>query len=198
MNELIWFSVPGAVGLYALHLAFPGNSSNGGLLVIASAPILGFILHQLYRTVFEACHGWETIRRPVLTLIKKEYNLDDANPRLPFLIWETSFYSDGVPDSFRENNRSGWHYVMSFRSIAFASAIAGIALACIPAFWQSTEMPGAQIGLFGALALLFWLKGRLTYSSLTDQECAAFRRYRPAFDSTRETMPKPTKREDAT
>lgn len=115
MNELIWFSVPGAVGLYALHLAFPGNSSNGGLLVIASAPILGFILHQLYRTVFEACHGWETLRRPVLALIKKEYNLDDGNPRLPFLIWETSFYSDGVPDSFREHNRSGWHYVMSFR-----------------------------------------------------------------------------------
>jgi hypothetical protein len=188
MNELIWFSIPGAVGLYALHLAFPDSNWDNKVLVIASAPVLGFILHQFYRTIFEARRGWETDSRPVLALIRGVYKIDNSDKQMPFLIWETTFYSKAVPDSFRNHNRNSWHYVMSFRSVAFASAVSGVVLACVPAFWQTSNLPVAQLALFAGLFVLFWQKSRLTYSSVTKQECAAFRRHREGFDDTHGAM----------
>lgn len=188
MNELIWFSIPGAVGLCALHLAFPNSDWNNKVLVIASAPVLGFTVHQLYRTIFEARRGWETDRRPVLALIRKEYKIRTSNKQMPFLIWETTFYSNAIPDSFRQHNRNSWHYVMSFWSVAFTSFVSGLALACVPAFWQTSGMAVVQLALFAGLFILFWYKGRLTHSSLTEQECAAFRLHRKSFNDTHTAM----------
>lgn len=188
MNELIWFSIPGAVGLWALHLAFPQEEWNNKLLVIASAPVLGFILHQLYRTLFESKRGWETNARPVVALIRETYKIKDSEKHKPFLIWETTFYSAGIPGAFRDHNRNAWHYVMSFRSVAFTSALSGLALAFVPTFWKTSSLPVLWLGLFGALFVLFWQKGRLTYLSLTRQECATFHHYRKNFDDTKNLL----------
>ncbi len=102
MNELIWFSIPGAISLLALHLAFPDRVANVNVLAIASAPVLGFILHQFYRTLFEFGRGWETNNRPVVALLRETYKIPDSEKSKPFLIWETTFYSAGIPDAFRE------------------------------------------------------------------------------------------------
>jgi hypothetical protein len=188
MNELIWFSIPGAVGLWALHLVFPHEDWNNKVVVIASAPVLGFILHQLYRVIFESTRGWEKDARPVLALIRETYKIADSQERMPFLIWETTFYSNDIPKAFREHNRNSWHYVMSFRSVAFTSAFSGLAVGFVRTFWRASSMPFLQLGLLALLFLLFWQKGRLTYLSLTRQECSAFRRYRKAFDDTRRAL----------
>ncbi|MBX3374914.1 MAG: hypothetical protein KF817_13870 [Phycisphaeraceae bacterium] len=185
MSELIWFSIPGAIGILALHLAFPDVSRSSDLLAVASAPVVGFILHQLYRTFFECNRGWETDARPVIALIRSTYRLPKSEKDHPFLIWEMTFYSAGIPDAFRAHNRSSWHYVMSFRSVAFASALSGVALACLTWFRGSSTLTLPYLGLFAALFGLFWAKSRLTYRSLTMQECAAFHLYRTSFDRTR-------------
>jgi hypothetical protein len=94
MNTLIWFSIPGAVAVYSLYMSIPQFKALPSSLVIASAPVIGFLIHQLYRTVFEWIGGWENIKRPVLRLISEEYKIPSfqKNESLPFLIWEITFY----------------------------------------------------------------------------------------------------------
>ena len=129
MNELIWFSIPGAVLLYAARILFPSLRASPDALVIAAAPVIGFLFHQLYRTLFELCGGWESPRRAVLSAIRSAYAISDTDRHTIFLIWETTIYSDGIPDGFRDHDRGTWHYIMSFRSISLSAALAGICLA---------------------------------------------------------------------
>ena len=198
MNDLIWFSIPGAVALYALHLAFPGCHWDNEVLVVASAPVLGFVVHQLFRTIFEVWGCWQTERRPVIRLIRKEYKIETSEKWMPFLIWETTFYSDCIPDSFRQHNRNSWHYVISFWSVALTSALFGVALASVLAFRQTSSIPVVQLACFAVLFVLFSCKGLLTYLSLGKQECAAFRRYRSRFDKTHREMTTGNVTEEAT
>jgi len=188
MSELIWYSIPGAIVIFALYLVSPSICSSQAVVIIASTPVLGYVVHQLYRTIFELFRGWESSRRPVLKMIRDTYNLDSSERNSPFLIWETTLYSDKIPNAFRDHNRASWHYVMSFRSICFASVISGFIIACFPKFWSYQSHPVLIICGFLAIGIIFWLKGKLTYLSLTRQECAAFKKYNEAFKCTRERI----------
>jgi hypothetical protein len=182
MEQLIWFSVPGAIALYAIYLLVPTVGAAPPTLLVGTAPMLGFVIHQTYRTLFEVCRGWESQRRPVLTLIQQAYNLKEPQRHTAFLIWETNFYSDSIPAAFRDHNRSMWHYVMSFRSAAFSAAASAAALV-LPFVALGTQTPAIlPVVGFAVLGGMFWLKGRLTYLSLTRQEEAAFKLYRASFD----------------
>ena len=188
MNELIWFSIPGALVVYAARLSIPEVHTAPDALIIASAPVVGFLFHQLYRAIFESCGGWESNSRRVLFEIRAAYKIPDDDQHAPFLIWETTFYSDRISNSFRDHNRGAWHYIMSFRSIVLSAAFAGLLLAVTPAFWTTAFNPllhmVSYVGIFG----LFCLKSHLTHDSLTRQEIACFHRYRPAFDETQKVL----------
>jgi hypothetical protein len=188
MEQLIWFSVPGSIVLYAIYLLVPNVGAAPPALLVGTAPMLGFVIHQTYRTLFEACRGWESQRRPVLTLIQQAYKLEKAQRHTAFLIWETNFYSDNIPAAFRDHNRNMWHYVMSFRSASFAAAAAAAALALSVVLRCTQTPPLLTVVGFAVLGGMFWLKGRLTYLSLTRQEEAAFRLHRKTFDSIRTTF----------
>jgi hypothetical protein len=97
MNELIWFSVPGAIAICAIYLLCPRIGSAPAAVLIGVVPMLGFILHQTYRTFFEAFGGWESPRRSVLASIQAAYRIDQSQRYAAFLIWETTFYSNDIP-----------------------------------------------------------------------------------------------------
>ena len=55
MEELIWFSIPGAVLVVAIGIVwYPifGNELGAPVLGVL-APVMGFIVHQLWRLIFE-------------------------------------------------------------------------------------------------------------------------------------------------
>ncbi len=192
MNELIWFSIPGAILLVALYHVLPGMENVNSLLTVTGAPVIGYIVHQTYRTLFEIQGGWESSKREVLNVIASTYKLTGNGMRQPFLVWETTFYSEGIPNSFRDHNRGSWHYIMSFRSVSFSALIAAVlftARILTEFFLGSCSLKCGDTTLIFIvisliLAMLFWKKASLTYSSLTRQEVAAFHEYREAFDKT--------------
>lgn len=183
MNELIWFSIPGAICLIAFYLVFPRIGPQNEVITVALAPVVGYVIHQTYRAIFESLRGWETPSRAVIELIRKEYKLEGNGRRLPFLIWEATFYSDRIPDAFREHNRGSWHYIISFRSVSFAAAISAVGVFLIP-LMNERRQPILLSLVFITLGLLFWWKAKLTNDSLSRQECAAFWTYRPGFDES--------------
>jgi hypothetical protein len=186
VQDLIWFSVPGSIGVLTLGLLFPSVAAIAPAILIASAPMLGFVLHQSYRTLFELTGGWESGDRSVLALIGTEYDVEDE--RTQFLIWETTFYSEGIPAPFREHNRAAWHYVMSFWSVAFTSFISAVALAITPLIFPQIDAPVPAVIAGFLMTAIFWLKGRQTYASLTRQEVAAFAAHKKAFDAVGESV----------
>lgn len=188
MNELIWFSIPGAVLLFAAGLLFPSLRAAPDTLLVAAAPVSGFLFHQFYRTVFELFGGWASSRRPVVAAIRSAYAIPATDHNTPFLIWETTFYSDGIPESFRAHNRGAWHYIMSFRSIWWSSALGAICLLVVPRFWGGASQSIGCVLSFVVVSVVFFLKAHLTYSSLGRQEVACFQHYRSAFDATRNAI----------
>ena len=70
MNELIWFSIPGAILLLAIGIIMPNElfyvKTEYIAIIIVSAPIIGFIVHQLWRTIFEIVWGFHTKKRLVI------------------------------------------------------------------------------------------------------------------------------------
>jgi hypothetical protein len=150
--------------------------------------MLGFVLHQAYRTLFEAFRGWESPRRPVLALIRDAYGIGETQEHTPYLIWEITFYSDDLPGPFRDHVRGVWHYIMSFRSVSFAAGLSAVAL-IVPWLLKLPDRPSLlAVAGFVLLAALFWLKARLTYLSLGRQELVAFQRYREAFDKVQRAI----------
>lgn len=188
MNDLIWFSIPGAIALYALYFLFPTLGTAPAAVLVGAAPVLGFIIHQAYRMIFEWFEGWESPRRPVIALIQQAYGITKAQKRTAFLIWETTFYSDRMPEAFRDHNRGMWHYVMSFRSVCLAAGASSIALVLVPFCAGIARPPIWTVIGFAITTLVFWLKGRFTYLSLIRQEVAAFQVYRAEFDAVHKNV----------
>ena len=192
MNDLIWFSIPGAIALYASYILFPTFGSAPAAVLVGAAPVSGFIIHQIYRTFFELRGGWESPRRPVIVFIQEAYGIPTSEKNSAFLIWETTIYSDQLPEAFREHNRRMWHYVMSFRSVWLAASLSCIALIVVQ-FLCGLPRPTTRFVLgFSYLELAFCWKGKLTYNSLSKQEVAAFQAHRNGFDTTRMLMQRST------
>jgi hypothetical protein len=126
MNELIWFSIPGSLVVATLLYVgcWPDIDKVGNALLTAGVvPLIGFIIHQLFRCLFEKWFGFQWHRRRVIAEIQKYWKDDNINHRHAFLIWESTFYSDDSPESFREHDRGAWHYILSFWSGAFAAGL---------------------------------------------------------------------------
>lgn len=178
MNELIWFSVPGAILLILFSLIGKSPTSSDTLM-IGLAPVIGFFIHQIYRTFFEMMGGWSRPSRGMIKKLKKDYSVDD--PKKAFLIWEMTFYSDNIPESFRSHDRGAWHYIMSFSSCALVTAVAAVILLFYIIILSHKEFWVPFI-LFSIAALIFMLKAHLTFLSIEKQEIATIKLHKDAFD----------------
>jgi hypothetical protein len=176
MEELIWFSMPGAVFVAAVVALWPEavDTDPKAILLVILVPLAGFVLHQLYRLLFEWTGGYARKSRSVIHYIKdklapqKGVELEEL--REAFMVWELTFYGDEFPAAFRSHDRRAWHYILSFWSIALSGIIASLlgALWCCFKSCSALHLGVALSGL--AVAALFYLKGGSTYDSLVEQE----------------------------
>jgi len=190
MEELIWFSMPGAVMAAAIAAVWPSTVDSESKIVVwvVVVPVIGFIVHQLYRLLFETTGGYARESRTVLQYISNvlapRENLTVPGPIKAFLIWEITFYSDDFPESFREHDRRMWHYILSFWSITL-SATLSMSLCLIGYLVMSRSnsillVAGAEL----IVAIVFYFKGRSSYQSLVRQETAMAHNHESIFLAT--------------
>jgi hypothetical protein len=190
VNELIWFSIPGAIFIAACAVGgfFVGLDSK---IAIALALPIGFTIHQLFRTCFEFRDGWARKSRKVIALLESHYRLKSRQDA--FILWEMTLYShktDGtaseVSEAFRKHNRDSWYYVLSFWSCAFISVSCALGMSLCALEISPLDLKWSS--LFLGMFWVFWKKGNLTYAAVNDQEEAAFKLYRDIFDRIAEEL----------
>lgn len=176
MQELIWFSIPGALVMAALWLVCPRFSAVDPALGIALAVVLGFVVHQTFRVAFELSGGWASRFRPVIREIRKS---GSHSPLQAFLIWELTLYADDTAAAFRDHDRNAWHFVMSFWATALAAVLGGLIV-------MRSDTPEAATWRWGfaAVAVVFALKGFLTARSISQQEIAMLKLRDKKFKAT--------------
>jgi hypothetical protein len=194
LNDLIWFAVPGAILLAAFRVAAPGLLPLSDLLTAAAVPILGFVLHQIYRTLFESLGGWHSHRRKVIAAIKSEFGHSDTIRS--YLVWELVFYSNAVDASFRDHDRGAWHYIMSFRSSALSAGV-GASLVILAGPHESVSRFFVAAPFMAGAALFGW-KSHLTWRLLQEQEVAFFRLNHGFFASAHEKLNEPNQAPEPT
>jgi len=182
MNELIWFSVPGAIVLVALSLSGGDVLPKDGTALVGLAPVVGFTIHQLFRVVFEAAGGWHWKHRSVVTEIASAYGLRERHDA--FLVWELAFYSNDIPEPFRAHDRGAWHYTLSFLSCTLAAVLSGMLLAFLPPGVCVLNLQSTLL----ATALLFGIKAYQTFRVLNRQEVALFTTHRETFNTVRDRL----------
>jgi hypothetical protein len=176
MEELIWFSIPGALLATAIMTVWPEtiDTEPKAIVWVILVPAIGFVVHQLYRLIFEASGGYARKSRSVLQhIINLTDHKDIKDNKKAFLVWEIAFYSDKFPVAFRDHDRGAWHYILSFWSISFSAVIS--CLLCGVGFVLVSSI-GVRVLLVAIgeliIAIIFYLKGRSTYKSLIQQEVA--------------------------
>ncbi len=199
MEELIWFSIPGAFAVLAVILGFPTLSLNQQKAAVLCAPVLGFIIHQFMRCLFEVEGGFHSSHRTVIREIQKAYGLPHTRQgrRDAFLIWETTFYSNAIPEPFRAHDRGAWHYILSFWSVALAAVLAAALLLVLVRIGTAIPHLFHWLILLGLAAALFTIKGIQTFCSLRAQEVAVFNAHRKSFNNTRKQIAEQSPASDA-
>jgi hypothetical protein len=180
MEELIWFSFPGAILTITLIVFFPKLlfSQTTVVLLLASAPIFGYIVQEFYRLLFDIFNGYDSKSRIVLNeIIKLSPKDNKINRKEAFLVWEATIYSDKFPDSLRTHYKQLWHYMFSFDAMATASIIS---ILIITIFKISSR--GFEIVIpFLLIGGIFLWKKSTTYKSLNEQEVFAFYKFTKQF-----------------
>lgn len=193
MDKLIWFSIPGAILILPLVLLLPQGFLERDWVVgiiLIDIPIIGFIIHQLWRLFFELFGGYTSNNRKVISEIKTKWNLkrkkEKGEKDLAFLVWELTFYSHEFDEAFRSHDRGAWHYIMSFYSCSLASLLGmmififnymAIKQIVISTYWL-------LLGVYLLLTILFFWKAILTKASLESQEVGMFRLREGLFEKT--------------
>lgn len=79
MNQLIWFSIPGAILILALGIVIPIDNltEKNVVLIVVGIPIVGFIIHQLWRTIFELFWGYHFKGRLIIIELMNEYRISN-------------------------------------------------------------------------------------------------------------------------
>jgi hypothetical protein len=194
MNKLIWFSIPGAIIILPLILMVP-NIGKDWIIGLIGIPILGFIIHQLWRTIFELLGGFKSEKREIIKAIKNWNKNIKENEA--FLVWEMTFYSEVVDKSFREHDRGAWHYIMSFYTCSIASGLSILIMIasniinyliynnCFTNI-KPLDLPCSccLIVIFFILGFLFFAKAKLTSESIDRQELALLKIFEEDFKNT--------------
>ncbi len=194
MENLIWFSAPGAVLAIAIICTNPGlvKTDVSGFLAAVAVPVLGFGIHQFYRLLFEMTGGFARKSRPALkhiqNVIAPENGIENCDREKAFLIWETTFYSDEFPSSFRDHNRGAWHYILSFQSTALAAVLGASWIGVSYCIGSRPSHPAEFVLGEVAAGIVFALKGHYTYQSLMKQELASTFAWYSLFAKTSEAL----------
>ena len=96
MNDLIWYSIPGAIVIMPFIQTHSDSISSEKWLIgiiIVGIPVVGFIIHQMWRTIYESFGGFKSNRRKVIRAIIEHDNWGIKFKEDAFLVWELTFYS---------------------------------------------------------------------------------------------------------
>ncbi len=186
INQLLWFAIPGGI-LIAAFIPFHWDLMRGNWqLIIASAPLVGYIINQSVRMCQEQFRSWEKPEnRKVIQRIKDSLSWDR-----PFLVWELTIYGKGFPKQLLEHLRGMWLYLISFWTV-IASASIGIIVLIVEAHLSSrpwTTGVSLLLIVYVFVILIFWRKKSLTYCTLVRQEEAIFKIYEKLFRETRNSL----------
>jgi hypothetical protein len=186
MEQLIWYSIPGALVMFGIGLVIPELSKDSFVaLAIGGTPVAGFIIHQSWRAIFETVWGYDNRNRRVIREIVKRFPLDN---KTAFLVWELTLYSDVVHESFREHDRGVWHYVMSFCATALAAFVGIGIIHCLP----SSSYPIAHLcgwtWFFLLIGVVFIWKAWLSTKSIGNQESGLVSKLDSKFKETARSL----------
>lgn len=194
MEQLLWYSIPGAVLGLPIACIRPEifSSSSHSIIAVVLLPVIGFIFHQFFCLCFERTGGFARKSRKSLDCIKKELtrqeNAEDLDQNRAFLVWEITFYGKEFPAAFFDHDRRCWHYILSFWSIALAAFVV-FALVTLSLLFHVANYPLFLLALVELiLSLVFYLKGKSTYDNLIRQEIAVFRRHKELFQDTLDSI----------
>lgn len=182
MLELIWFSIPGAVFIFAAYSLWPAVADSEPILLIILVPIAGFVIHQSFRLLFEIYGGYSRKSRDALIYIQglvNEKHKMQIDIKQAFIIWELAFYSDKISSSFRDHDRGAWHYILSFWSVSFSALLSSVMILWVSNLDSIHLLYVFVFELF--IAVMFFYKANLTHRSLLLQEKAIVQLDNDAF-----------------
>ena len=190
MEKLIWFSIPGALVVFAFVVTYPqAISAHGVAALIAGTPVIGFLAHQGFRVLFELYRGFECRHRSVISQIADDFDLKGENRlRQAFEIWEVTFYGAKFPAGFRDHDRGAWHYILSFWSVALGAVLGLLLLPLLTCYFESTvRLRNPAVAFYAVTLVTFVIKGWQTFRSLVGQELvvykAHFKQFKRVVDS---------------
>lgn len=187
MREFFWCYVTGVLLLAGPIVFFPAKF----LELVVLAPAAGFLVHQTARLRFERKGGYAQPERAVIERIRSQFapkfGVDGLSDDEAFLLWETTFYSDAFPASFREHDHRAWFAVLALRGMALAARagaafcfVVGLAL-LVGRNAEGTIVAFAVMGVDVVLAQILGAKAATTQASLFQQEAAVLQLQQDLF-----------------
>ena len=168
-------------------------------LTIAFIPIIGFVIHQLYR--LSRTENILVRNRKALkylrNLAEKEgikFTSKKEDYIELFYIWQTTFFGDKFPKEFLYHDKRTWHYIHSFWSICFASILGIIIIIGLKGYNNVSSI--IFLIFFKIIFIIFLLKGIYSYSDINKKEEYFTRQYKGLFIETIEEQKKYFKKED--
>lgn len=190
MEDLIWFSMPGAVLAVAIVVMCPAivDTEAKAIILAVLMPGIGFSVDQIFRLIFEWTGGYarksRTVLLHIMNVLAPRENIALSELKKAFLVWEITFYEDEFPAAFRDHDRGSWHYILSFWSISLAAALAFVfAMFGLVFLSRNASLLLVALAELGA-ALVFYFKGKSTYNSLVRQEVAVVHNHEGLFLET--------------
>lgn len=198
MDTIFVYFIAGSLWVYFFWCLSSISLDNNVILFLSLfiTPILGFIIVQTYRLYFELKGGfshssrrsllflWNSIIKPIKDNVDGS-KVTASNFVFSFLVWETTFYSEGVPKGFQEHGRRAWYYILSFKACSYSIFFGSIAL-LFYASLNSIFIIESILILLGyfTLGIILFLKANQTFKSLMRQEICIIEIYRQAFETT--------------
>jgi hypothetical protein len=182
MDQLIFFSVPGLVMALTVFIIRPSivNSREELAALALLTPLVGYIIHQTYRWVFEWGQGFGRNSREVVSYIYEKLAPSESlliSREEAFLVWEVAIYDTQKFSGFLQHDGRSFHFTLAFWSTTFASIIGVFTTAVWFSFFQNIYYFLTPINIFLTyfqifLAVIFYLRGKNVYKSINKQEVA--------------------------
>ena len=126
LDELLFYTFPGGILLGGILIAFPVLRESGHTaLLIASVPVLGFVLHSFERVVFDVGGGYFRTYREVIKELH-EYFSRDLKPDELLKQWDMYRYSDDFPAKLAQHTKRTWHFAHGLCSCTYAASSSAI------------------------------------------------------------------------
>jgi len=187
MNELIFFSVPGFIVALSVIGIYPdiitSTSSQKIVALALITPLLGYILHQVFRLFFENTGGYSRKSRAVVKYIVEKLAPQESmsvSYLQAYLVWEIALHDTKDFSNFLTHVSKTWHFTLSFWITTFSSIVGIIFTLCF-SYYLHTTANLFILSLQGILGLIFLQRGFNIYKTLNEQEVAFLRKNESVF-----------------